>query len=153
MSEEKEMKETQVEAPPRAAKRSRWKFALLGLVILLCGMVIGAGITFHAGRVMMSRALSPDRGMAEYVMKRLDRNLGLTDEQKSQVSRIVAQRVSAFRGILWETCPRVKEQVDLLHDEIAPLLTEEQKLKWEKQHAKIQGVLTRIQKRLRPDGP
>jgi adenylate kinase family enzyme len=89
--------------------------------------------------------------MAERVTKHIDRDLGLTDEQRSQVAGIVAQRVSAFKNILIDTYPRIKEQFELLHDEVAPILTEEQKLKWEKRYKKLEKVITRIHKKLPPD--
>ncbi len=152
MSEGRETKEIRVNTPPQAPKKRRWKLALWGLVILLCGMVIGAGITLHVGGFMIFRAMTPDGKTAEHITKRIDRDLDLTDQQKSQVSQIVAHRVSAFKSILIEDYPRIKEQFELMHTEVASLLTEEQKLKWEKHYKKVQKVLTRIHKRLQPDG-
>ncbi len=151
MSEEKEIKESPVNTPPQTRKKNRWKSVLLGLVILFCGMVIGAGITFHAGNVMMFRAISPGGEMAERVTKHIDRDLDLTDEQRSQVAKIVAHRVSAFKNILIDAYARIKEEFESLHDEVAPILTEEQKLKWEKHYKKIQKVITRIHKKLPPE--
>jgi hypothetical protein len=151
MNEEKERKETQVSAPPQAQKRIRWKMVLLGVVILLCGMVIGAGITFHVGNVMIFRAMSPGSGMGEHITKRINRDLRLTDEQRSQVAKIVAHRVAAVKSILMDAYPRIKDQFELFHDEVTPLLTEEQRLKWERHYQKMQKVTTRIQKRLQPD--
>jgi hypothetical protein len=151
MSEEKEMKESPVNAPSQTPKKNRWKLVLLGLIIFFGGMVIGAGITFQAGHVMIFRAISPGGKIAERVTKHIDRDLGLTDEQRSRVAGIVAQRVSAFQNIVIDTYPRIKEQLELLHDEVVPILTEEQKVKWEKHYKKLQKVITRIQKRLPPD--
>ena len=144
MSEEKESKESPVNPPPQAPKKRRWKLVLLGLIILFCGVVIGAGITFHVGSVMIFHAMSPGDEMAERITKRIDRNLGLTDEQRSQVAEIVARRVSAFKGIHTSVSPRIKEQFALLHDDIAPILTEKQKLKWEKHYERMHEVITRI---------
>ena len=59
MSEEKEINESPVNSPSQTPKKSRWKLVLLGLVIFFCGMVIGAGVTFHGGHVMIFRAMSP----------------------------------------------------------------------------------------------
>ncbi|MBI4596008.1 MAG: hypothetical protein HY730_06475 [Candidatus Tectomicrobia bacterium] len=151
MSEEKEIKEIPVNTPSQTPKKSRWKLVLLGLVILFCGMVIGAGITFHVGHVMIFHAISPNGEMAGRITKQIDRDLNLTDEQRSQVDKIVAHRVSAFGSILIEAYPKIKEQFELLHDEVAPILTEEQKLKWEKHYEKMQKVIKKIHKRLPPD--
>ncbi len=152
MSEEKEIKEIRVKTPPQAPKKRRWKLALWGLVILLCGMVIGAGITFHLGGAMLFRLAGPDGKMAEHITKRIDRDLHLTAEQRSQVAKIVDHRVSAFKSILNEAYPRIKEQFELMHVEVTPLLTPEQKLKWEKRHKRVQKVFTRIHKTLLPEG-
>jgi hypothetical protein len=144
MSEEKESRESSVNLPSQAPKKRRWKLVLLGLIILFCGMVIGAGITFHMGSVMIFRAMGPGDGMAERIAKRIDRDLGLTEAQRTQVAEIVARRVSAFKRLLTEIYPRIKGQVTLLHDEIAPILTEEQKLKWAKHCKRMQEVITQI---------
>lgn len=151
MSEGKEIKEIPVNTPSQTPKKGRWKLVLWGLVILFCGMVIGAGITFQAGHVMMFRAISRSGDMAERVTKHIDRDLDLTDEQRSQVAKIVAHRVSTFRNILIDAYAGIEEQFQLLHDEVAPILTEEQKLKWEKHYERTQKVMTRIHKRLLPD--
>jgi len=151
MSKEKEMKESPGSTPSRAPKKGRWKSLLLGLVILVCGMVIGAGITFHAGHVLMFRAVSPGGEMADRVTRHIDRDLDLTPEQRSQVAKIVAHRISAFKNILIDAYTRIKEQFQLMHDEVAPILREEQKSKWEKHYKKMQKVITRIHKRLSPD--
>jgi len=151
MIEENEIKEIPVNTPSQTPKKSRWKLVLSGLVILFCGMVIGAGITFHAGHVMMFRTISPNGDMAERVTKHIDRDLDLTDEQRPQVAKIVTHRVSTFKNILIDAYAGIKEQFELLHDEVAPILTEEQKLKWEKHYERTQKIITRIHKRLLPD--
>ena len=148
MSEGKEIKESPMNTPSHTPKKSRWKLGLLGLVILLCGMVIGAGITFQAGHVMMFRAISRSGDMAERVTKHIDRDLDLTDGQRAQVAKIVAHRISTSKNILIDAYVRIEEEFELLHDEVAPILTEEQKFKWEKHYNKIQKVITRIHKRL-----
>jgi len=148
MNEEKEKKETPANPPFQTPKRKRWKLVLLGFVILFCGMVIGAGITFQAGSVLMFRALSPRGEMAEHVTKRIARDLALTDEQRSQVAKIVARRVSVLRDILTDASSKIKEDFGALHDEVVPVLTEEQKTKWEKHYKKMERVIARINRRL-----
>jgi RNA 3'-terminal phosphate cyclase len=148
MNKEKEFKEKSANTSSQSSKKRSWKLVLLGMVILFCGMVIGSGITFHLGNVMMFHAVSPGGEMAERVMKRIDRRLDLTDSQRARVSEIVAHRVSVFKSIFMDSHIRIKEQFELLHDEIAQVLSKEQKLKWEKHYKKMQKVITRIHKRL-----
>jgi hypothetical protein len=151
MSEGKERKENPVNALSQTPRKRRWKSVLLGLVILFCGMIIGSGITFHVGNVLMFRALSPRGEMAEHVTKRIARDLALTAEQKAQVSKIVAHRISVFRDILTDASAKIKGDLESLHDEVVPILTEEQKLKWEKHYQKMEKVILRINRRLVPD--
>ena len=150
MSKEKELKERPANNPSQTSKKRRWKLVLLGLVILFCGMVIGAGITFHLGNAMMFHALSPGSEMAERVMKRIERDLDLTDDQRPRVAEIVVHRVSELKSIFMDASIRINEQFMLLHDEVAQIISEEQKLKWEKHYKKMQKVITRIHKRLKP---
>jgi hypothetical protein len=135
----------------QSSKRGRWKLAFWGLVILFCGMVIGAGITFHAGHVLIFRAIIPSDAMARHATQRIARDLDLTDSQRTQVAKIFAHRVSVSKGILVDAFPRIEEQFDLLRDEVTPVLTEEQKAKWEKSQKRMQRVLTRIHRRLLRD--
>jgi hypothetical protein len=106
---------------------------------------------FQAGHVMTFYARSPAGEMAERITKRIDRELDLTDEQRSQVAKIVAQRVFAFKNTFNDAYFRIKEEFELLHDEVAPILSDEQKLKWEKRYKKMQKVMTRIHKRYLSD--
>ncbi len=99
--------------------------ALWGLVILFGGMVIGAGITFHAGQAIIFRAITPSDEMALRVTEHIARDLGLTDEQRPQVAKIVTRRVSAFKSIFMDAFPGIKEQFELLRDEVAPKQREE----------------------------
>jgi hypothetical protein len=131
MSKENELKESPALNLSKTSKTRRWKLILLGLVILFCGMVIGAGITFHLGNVMMLHAISPGGEMAERVMKRINRDLDLTDEQRPRVTEIVVHRVSELKSIFIDASIRIKEQFMLLHDEVAQVISEEQKTKWE----------------------
>ncbi len=143
--------ESLMNPPSPSSKKSRWKLALWGLVILFGGMVIGAGITFHAGQAIIFRAITPSDEMALRVTEHIARDLGLTDEQRPQVAKIVTRRVSAFKSIFMDAFPGIKEQFELLRDEVAPILTEEQKAKWEKSHKRMQKVITRIHQRLLRD--
>ena len=143
--------ESPMNSQPQAPKRSRWKLVVLGLVIFFCGIVIGAGGTFHAEHRMIFRAMSTRGELAERITKHIDRDLRLTEQQRPEIAKIVADRVSALRGILMDAYMRIKEQFALLHDQVVPILSGEQKAKWEKHYEKMRKVITRIQKRLPSD--
>ncbi len=101
------------------------------LVMLASGMVIGAGgaAIFIRNRVI-SHIHEPER-MPERATKVLTRRLDLSEEQAAEVERILAYRQQELLTVRRETLPRVHEQLDLLEQDIAAVLREEQQAKFE----------------------
>ncbi len=125
------------------ARRRRLKTVLLGLAILFFGMIIGGGITLHIGHVMILHTLNPGDEMAEHIGRRIDRKLDLSADQRSRVDAIVRRRVAAFREILDDAYPRILEQIRLMHDEVARVLTEEQRMEW---NAHVEEMRRRLER-------
>ena len=138
---EKNVMENSMNPRPKTRKKIHWKSVLLGLAILCCGMVIGVGITLHVGHSMILHTLNPGDRMASHITRKIDRKLDLTDEQKAEVEKIVTHRVSEFRNILDTMYPDIKKQITSMHQEVAGILTEKQRVKWEKHTRKIQRKL------------
>jgi LPS O-antigen subunit length determinant protein (WzzB/FepE family) len=138
------------EPSPPVARKGRYKSALLGVLILFFGMVIGAGVVLYAGHKVLYKALHPGHEMAEHLTRRIDRKLDLTDAQETQVRKIVNLRVAAFRGVLVEAYPEILEQFDLLRTDVEQLLTEEQAVKWK---AHYQNIRKRILHNVPPSPP
>jgi hypothetical protein len=117
-------------ATPR--KRRRWLKVVLGLVILLCGFVLGSGVTalfIHKGiRSVMD---NPDR-VAKKITKRLSWSLGLSDEQSAKVKEILIKRQRAVQKIFMEAWPQVNRQLDLTDKEVTEVLNPKQAAKWKR---------------------
>jgi hypothetical protein len=122
-------------AAPRSGRPRRIRSLLLGAVILVCGILIGAGLTTH---ILWGRLLHKARHheqMAERMTGRMIRDLDLTEEQAAQVRQIIEERLEAIRAIHEDARPRAEAELQRLHEEVAVLLTAEQAERWERRIA------------------
>ena len=139
MDEQTPAADDERESPIRGpTRRPRWRGVVLGLVILLCGIVIGAG----AAAIIMPRQLSRDfafsRQRAQAMMVRTTEDLGLSPEQSRQVERIIAKRLRAVDGIRADNRARVQEQIELMKGEVMAVLDQRQAQLWASRLAKYQ---------------
>lgn len=113
--------------------RRRWlRTAILGCVILICGALIGSGLTFRfLWGAMMSNIGKPEK-MTQRIVKRIDRRLDLGDEQRQKVEKIVARRMKVLRALRLEVQPRMEEELKNMQLEIRDLLIPKQVLQWDK---------------------
>jgi len=126
--------------PPRRKGR-RWKTAGLGLLLLVCGAVMGSGITVLAARKLVVDAMrDPDR-FPRFAAARAKRHLGLSDEQTSQVREILIRRFHAIRRIRAESRPRIEEQIARMNEEVAAVLDERQAARWRERVEAIRRML------------
>lgn len=124
--------------PP--GKRQRWKLALLGIVILLCGMVIGAGITILSWHKMVSYTFQHHEQMHERAMARIQRRLDLSDTQAEEVERIHDKRMGTVHEIWREAYIRSHQQIMLMQDEVSDVLDERQLQKWQRRVRRYEHV-------------
>jgi hypothetical protein len=123
-------------------KPSLWRQLALGLVILVCGIVIGAS----GGLLLGKRLWHPPRDpMPRDVMPRMTERLNLTPEQQKQIGQIVSKRLVAVAEIRKEMRPRIGEQMQLMQSEVAEVLNAEQKAEWRRWFREVQ--------RARPGAP
>jgi Spy/CpxP family protein refolding chaperone len=102
----------------------------LGIVILICGALIGAGVTAHVfWERFLHAAHSPEDAPAR-IVERMAGRLDLTDEQVEQIEQIVAERREALLDIRRETQPRVGAEIEGMRLEVAAVLTPEQATRW-----------------------
>jgi hypothetical protein len=93
------------------------------LVVFASGVVVGAGsaLILVRNRALM-RVQQPSKAVAMDTA-RLQRVLGLTDQQARQVEAILLARHTAIYDA-------VQKEVDRVEDEVAVVLTEDQKSRW-----------------------
>jgi hypothetical protein len=127
-------------APPAVAspRRRPWRLLALGLLVFVCGVVSGVGLTaVVVGRRMHRVASHPDQ-LGRGLVQRLDRRLGLSPEQRTRVEGLVEGHRPRLLGL------RASALVELgvLASEIQTVLTPEQRQRW--------GVLARRIGRFNP---
>jgi hypothetical protein len=118
--------------PPIAAKpkKRRWAKVLLGIVILLCGIIIGAGGTAAGMHKLIHRVFEHPEELPEMITTRMEKKLNLTREQAVEVKGILDTRIGNIQEIMREVHPRIHGELMLLRDEIDEVLDEEQGKKW-----------------------
>jgi hypothetical protein len=114
--------------PPR--RRRRWLTVLLGLVILGCGAIIGAGVALVVVRDRVLYALRHPEEMPARVTARLRRTLGLTEQQTEKVRVIVERRHAALQMIRRFVQPRVEAQLENFREDVAAVLSPPQAEAW-----------------------
>lgn len=150
-------------APPPAPRRWPWRQVLLGVAILACGVAIGAGgatiITKKATRERILQTWRNPRGTQGMMARRIEKELHLSPEQAKQVQDIVSRRMGAVREIMEENRPQVYEQFDLMKEEVAEVLDENQAREWRERFGRLlrgpgpRGRRTRVRDESRTPGP
>ncbi|HSR10220.1 MAG TPA: hypothetical protein VLS90_02160 [Thermodesulfobacteriota bacterium] len=118
---------------PVLKPRRRWvRTILVALVIFVSGAMIGGGLTVliiagGAKRYFQDPAVSADR-----ITHRMKKQLDLTEDQVTQVHRIILERQQAFQSLRKQVQPQVKAQIEKTRRELSAVLTPEQARKWEK---------------------
>ena len=127
--------------PARTAadpKRTRRSAGVLGLVIFLCGVLVGAGASVIAFDLMMTyRFRHPERAYLQIVTE-LEDSLHLTPEQVTAVTAVFKSRNSALQDMfVKEVRPRLDAQFDGLRDDVATILTPDQAEQWKAEFEKV----------------
>jgi hypothetical protein len=115
--------------PPR--RRRRWLRWLLWSIVFGSGFVAGIGLTLIGVRKGMLEAVQHPETMPKKVAQRLRRPLQLSDEQMRRIEQIVAERQQALLQIRIRVQPDVDAELDVIQREIAQVLDEQQRTKWE----------------------
>ncbi len=127
-------------AAPPARKTGAWKQVLLGLIILVSGIALGAGGTVILGRKIFIRQIERQRNgwLSVSIARRLTSDLGLSPQQTTQVEAIVKRRIEAVGRIREESRPQVEEQFKLMRSEISGVLDARQAKLWRDEFDRMQ---------------
>jgi hypothetical protein len=109
---------------------SVWRMLILGVVILMCGMVIGGGLTTYVLWKRVESTITHPRLMPERIVEHMESSLNLTPEQAEQVREIFARRHERFDKMRVEMEPLVQAELDSIREEVSRVLTPEQLEEW-----------------------
>ena len=111
-------------------RSQRWKMAFFGLIILIAGLLIGAGSSL----LIMGRPPSEQPPGVEFInertISRLQHELNLTHEQTQQVKVIFDKHLQALHQIRQQARPQIAARMNQLHTEVMAILDEQQQELW-----------------------
>jgi len=110
-------------------RRRRLRAVALGLVILVCGFVLGAGVTVVGIKKMVHAIHTPGEA-PKRITDRMRCRLGLSDDQASKVQAILTERQKALLAIFHDVQPRIQEELKRTKEEVSAVLDPEQAEKW-----------------------
>ena len=119
------------DAASAGRRKSRvWTTVLMAVLIFVAGAAVGGGATVLLALNRLEYALHHPQMMPQRLTDRLTRRLDLTPDQATRVRQIITVRQEAFEEIRRDLYPRVTAELDGSRDEIAEVLTDEQRVKW-----------------------
>lgn len=136
------MTEVQEEATAHKLKhpRRRFKSIALSLVILLCGVIIGSGLTILFLRSHILSILDNPSHLTELAANRLAARLGLEEDQRAAVYQILQERQESLQKIRATIWPEIEAQNKETYDRISALLNEDQQAELAEMYAYLEEV-------------
>ena len=107
--------------------RSKLLAASALLITFLVGIVIGV---IGERVLMIRRGGVPHFPPAQWIVRRLDARLHLSDSQRVQITQIVQRHEDKIRGIWSGVRPAVRSEIDAANSEIDRILTPEQRARF-----------------------
>jgi hypothetical protein len=121
-----------------------WRSAFFGLIILAAGIIIGsASMSILTAHKMTTTSPS---GQFDSLMPRLNRILGLTQQQGNKIRPILDGHMQHLQELRENARIDIINTLDQMNKEISPILAQRQKIVWQQE-------LVRIQRELNPDIP
>ena len=116
---------------------TRLWIALFVLVVFVCGLSVGIGVSSWFGpRAELRGArgpfppgggrMGPQDFVSEQIVRRLDNDPDFSDDQRQRLEALFAERQDRFREFNQEMRARFETEQASLHDEIAAILTPSQ---------------------------
>ncbi len=111
---------------------------LLCVVILTAGIAIGASLMFIALSAQQDSYDQHPEIYADRMLRRLNRELDLTPQQRSELDPIIRKHTQALEEIRGQVRPKIVEQLEQLDSEIAAVLDEQQNEIWDRQAERLE---------------
>jgi Spy/CpxP family protein refolding chaperone len=113
-------------------KMHRWRLAFFGIVILAAGMVIGAAVAMVYKTAVTVQHPEGIEFVDTHTMKRLKRDLDLTEEQSHQIGKIFNDHMKSLSDIRRQARPQIAEEMNALYTDVLEVLDDNQQEKWKK---------------------
>lgn len=138
--------------PALPAGKSSAKAVVFSVLILISGIIIGAGVTLLI--VPTQKPIPPfPENVSQRFIEQLVRELNLTDEQKSTLDPIVAQHMQALDTIRQEARPKIRQELDQMNKDILSVLDDPQKVMFEDRIRQMQEGFQRYRRGPGREGP
>ena len=120
--------------PPRT-----WLTLLMGGLLLISGMVMGAGGTIMFVKHRMEQPDSAPKHFSNRLAQRITRDLDLSDDQTQQVRAILQTHQKKMRSIRMEVNDEVDASFETLKTEVEAILSPEQAQIWNRRIREYRG--------------
>ena len=129
------------QASPPSAPPSPWRMLLLGLIILMCGIIIGSAATIAAERRALLRVAQHPGELSVRAADRLARRLDLTEQQRGRVEAILTERLQRLAQLRQRVRPDVDRELNALEEEVAAVLDERQQQRWRRDFTRLRELI------------
>ena len=120
---------------------------MTAVVVVIIAFVAGLFVGIAGDRLYFHRMFPGRRDFgSSRIMERLNRELHLTADQKSQVQKIVDSHRTRIESIMTPVRPEIRKELDATNAEIEKVLTPDQR-------AQFQKMLAHMPRRGMPPGP
>ena len=123
------------------------KSVVLGLVILVAGIAIGAGLTYMALSSQKDRYGQEPELFAEHMLRQLGRELNLTPQQRRRLDPILQNHFKTLSDIRAGVRPQIVSQLEQLNSDIASVLDIEQMQLWQSKVQRLEDHFPTFRRR------
>ena len=137
----------------RQRRTARIKIITFGVVLLLSGILMGAGGMFFWGRTLVLQNIRRGADLAA-ISARLEEKLDLNSDQKQKVEEILGLYMPKIREIRKSKYLAIRQEIETMKEEIGATLDERQTKIWEEQVDQIMSYRSfKRHNRHRPASP
>lgn len=116
-----------------APRRTRLAAAVVVIMAFVAGIIVGvAGVHLWHVRGPHRMQVHGMRFMSDRVLHRLDRELDLSAEQRTQIEKILVSRTNRIEAMWSGIGPQVRREIDATNSEIERVLNPDQRAKFQK---------------------
>jgi len=132
--------------PPNPRRAPRWRQALAGTLILLFGVIIGAGLMSRAMWLRDPFTMFDPKTLPDHVARLIDRQLDLDPDQSAKLRALLQRHTAEVEVVRAKIRPEMDILFDQFRAEVESILTPTQAATWNQKYYEMQ-------RRWRPGAP